>query len=120
MNKVIIFLLTVIVFANCKTKPFVEHEIKLEKLSDDCGNLTPYFRMVSNIGGERFEFERCLDISYNKQNARVSRQGDTVVVLLSLPAREKNLYKVTLDIDSYPGYNFITIDGETFRVKPSY
>jgi len=120
MNKATIFLLLFFVLAGCRNEPFVEHEIKMEKLSADCNKLNPYFRMVSNFGGERFEFERCLAIDYNKQDAKVSRQGDTVVVQLSTPASQKGLFKITLDIDSYPRYNFITIDGETFRVVPSY
>lgn len=75
--------------------------------------------MVSNVAGERFEFERCLSANFTKEMLNVSRQGDTVIVQFQNGDAQKILYKVTLDIDSYPRYNFITIDGETFNVIPS-
>jgi hypothetical protein len=75
--------------------------------------------MVSNVAGERYEFERCLGASFTKDMMKVLRQGDTVLVQFHRGGGEQVLYKITLDIDSYPRYNFITIDGETFQVIPS-
>jgi len=120
MNKALIAISFISILVACKTKPFVEHEIRLEQLTSDCNKIQPYFRMVSNIGGERYEFERCLDVNYKKEDVRVSRQGDTVVVLLAKPAKQKALFKVTIDIDSYPKYNFVTVDDETFAVVMAY
>ncbi|HET9824716.1 MAG TPA: hypothetical protein VFP87_05250 [Chitinophagaceae bacterium] len=118
--RTIYFLLLILVSAiACNRKPFVDHKLKFEKISDNCENLKPSFRMVSNVAGERYEFERCLDANFTKDMMKVSRQGDTVIVQFRHPGNEKVLYKITLDIDSYPGYNFITIDGETFNVIPS-
>jgi hypothetical protein len=75
--------------------------------------------MVSNVAGERYEFERCLGANFTKEMMKVSRQGDTVLVKFQRGDSQQVLYKITLDIDSYPTYNFITIDGETFQVIPS-
>jgi hypothetical protein len=75
--------------------------------------------MVSNVAGERFEFEKCLASNFTKDMMKVSRQGDTVLVLFPKPATQKVLYKITLDIDSYPRYSFITVDDETFIVTSS-
>jgi len=75
--------------------------------------------MVSNVAGERFEFEKCLSANFTKDMMQVSRQGDTVLVQFPKPAAQKLLYKITLDIDSYPRYSFITVDGETFIVTTS-
>ena len=103
----------------CNRKPFIDHKLKFEKISDNCENLKPSFRMVSNIAGERFEFEKCLATSFSKDQMNVSRQGDTVLVQFQKPAQQKVLYKIILDIDSYPRYSFITVDDETFIVTSS-
>jgi len=118
MNKAIIYLLLVGMIA-CNRNPFVDHKLKFEKISENCDNLKPSFRMVSNVAGERFEFEKCLATDFSKDQMKVSRQGDTVLVEFQKPAAQKVLYKITLDIDSYPRYNFITVDNETFNVIPS-
>ena len=102
----------------CNRKPFVDHKLKFEKISDNCENLKPSFRMVSNVAGERYEFERCLGTNFTKEMMNVTRQGDTVLVQFHKGGGQV-LYKITLDVDSYPRYNFITVDGETFQVIPS-
>src|SRR6266404_3251401 len=112
--KAAIILLLFAIFA-CNRKPFVDHKLKFEKISDNCQNLQPSFRMVSNVAGERYEFEKCLGANFTKEMMNVSRQGDTVLVQFPKPERQAVLYKITLDIDSYPKYNFITVDGETFN-----
>jgi len=118
MNRAIIFLLTVVAFG-CNRTPFVSHKLKFEKISDNCENLKPSFRMVSNVAGERYEFDKCLNANFTKDMMNVSRHGDTVLVQFQPASSQKALYQVTLDIDSYPRYNFITVDAETFNVIPS-
>jgi hypothetical protein len=119
MRPIFLFLLLLVITA-CNRKPFVDHKLKFEKVSDNCENLKPSFRMVSNVSGERYEFEKCLDANFTKEMMKVSRQGDTVLVAFSKRGNDGLLYKITLDIDSYPKYNFITVDGETFNVIPAY
>jgi hypothetical protein len=75
--------------------------------------------MVSNVAGERYEFEKCLGANFTKDMMSVSRKGDTVLVQFPKAAAQTVLNKITLDIDSYPRYNFITIDDETFNVIPA-
>jgi len=104
---------------SCNRSPFVTHKLKFEKISDNCENLKPSFRMVSNVAGERYEFEKCLNVNFTKDMMKVSRQGDTVLVQFQKTSDHTVLDKITLDIDSYPRYNFITIDNETFNVIPS-
>ncbi len=118
MNKRIIFLLMVLVVA-CNRKPFVESKLKFEKISNDCGQQQGYFRMVSNFAGERYEFEKCLSENFVKEQMEAERKGDTVLIKFKNSQGKKVLYKMTVDIDSYPRYNFITVDGETFEVIPN-
>jgi hypothetical protein len=114
-----ILLLLMLTFIACNRKPFVTSKLKLEKISDDCRNLKQYFRMVSNFAGERYEFEKCLPENFSKEQMKTSRQGDTVVVQFEKTGAKQVLYKLAVDIDSYPKYQFITVDGETFIVMPS-
>jgi hypothetical protein len=103
----------------CNRKPFVDHKLRFEKISDNCENLKPSFRMISNIAGERYEFDKCLSAAFTKDMMQVSRQGDTVLVQFAKPESQTSLYKITLDIDSYPQYHFITVDDETFPLNSS-
>jgi len=116
MTKTIIFLLLLWIGFSCNRKPFVTAKFKLEKISADCKSQQTYFKMVSGFAGERYEFERCLDVHFTDKDPRVSRHGDTVEILLAKPSREKSLFKLVVDVDSYPKYNFVTVDGETFQV----
>lgn len=119
MNKIIIFLLLITVTA-CDRKPFVEHKLKFEKISEDCKNQKPDFQMISNFGGERYVFEKCLPDNFKDEQVTSTRKGDTVVVQFSKTGGNTNvLYKLTLDIDSYPKYSFVTIDDETFVIGAS-
>ena len=119
MNKMAMMILLILITISCNRKPFVDHKLKFEKISDNCENLKPSFRMVSNVAGERYEFEKCLDANFTNDMMKVSRQGDTVLVQFPKTGAHAVLNKITLDIDSYPRYNFITIDNETINVIPS-
>jgi hypothetical protein len=115
MNKLTIFLLLTVLIA-CSRKPFVNHKLKLDKVSGNCAEQQNYFRLTSNIGGERYEFEKCLPANFSDDNISSERKGDTVVINFNRPASPQPdvVYKFTLDIDSYPLYSFLTIDGETY------
>jgi hypothetical protein len=121
MKNIITINLTILLFVSvsCNRKAFVEHKLKFEKISDNCENLQPSFKVESNIAGERYEFEKCLDANFTKDMMKVSRQGDTVLIQFPKTAAHALLYKITVDIDSYPRYNFITVDDDTFIVTSS-
>ncbi|MEI9912823.1 MAG: hypothetical protein WDO71_26150 [Bacteroidota bacterium] len=108
-----------IVLAGCERKPFVEDKLKFEKVSDGCSITPQAFKMTSNFGGERYEFDRCLSADFAKEQMSVSRHGDTVVVNFAKPGTSKAIFNLTLDIDSYPKYNFLTIDGDTYAIVAS-
>ena len=112
----VISLLLLFMIFSCNRKPFVDYKLKFEKVSDNCENLKPSFGLESNMAGERYEFEKCLTTDFTKDMMKVSRQGDTVLVQFPKPAKQTALFKITLDIDSYPKYNFLTIDDETFII----
>jgi hypothetical protein len=112
------FLFIIVCLAACDRKPYVEHKLKFEKVSDDCRDQQAYFRMVSNFGGERYEFEKCLPADFSKDQLVSERKGDTVLVRFTKAeaAKAGKVYHLTLDIDSYPRYHYITIDGDTYAI----
>jgi hypothetical protein len=93
--------------------------LKFEKVADDCKEQQSYFRMNSNFGGERYEFEKCLPATFNDEQLSSERQGDTVLVRFKTAAVDpaNKVYHITLDIDSYPAYHFVTIDGDTYSIS---
>ena len=115
----LVMALLLLVLISCNRKPFVNHTLRFEKISDNCENLKPSIRMTSNIAGERYEFEKCLDANFTRDMIKVSRQGDTVLVQFPKPGSQPVLNKITLDIRSNPRYNFISIDDITLTIVPS-
>jgi hypothetical protein len=101
-----------------KSKPYLNHSIeKPEKIADDCSGYDPKINMVSNIIGERYEFQKCLHGNYEGEY-KIARKADTVDV--SFPGGPPAaLYKIVLNIDTYPRYNYLTIDGNTVRIIPA-
>lgn len=115
-----ILCIAVICATSCERKPYVEHKLKFEKVADDCKDQQSYFRMVSNFGGQRYEFEKCLPPDFNKDQLVSERKGDTVVVSFkNKPSAGGHVFHLTLDIDSYPRYNFLTIEDDTYSIIPS-
>ena len=93
--------------------------MKFEKAGNDCNAMDPAFRMNSNLNGERYEFQRCLDADFKKEQLTSMRQGDTVVLKFERKNSIQALYNITVDVDSYPRYNFLTIDDNTFPIIPA-
>ncbi|MFI5132539.1 MAG: hypothetical protein ACHQFX_21220 [Chitinophagales bacterium] len=106
---------------SCERKPYVEHKLKFEKVADDCKEQQSYFRMNSNFGGERYEFEKCLPVDFNDEQLSTERRGDTVLVSFKKASTDQGnrVFHITLDIDSYPGYHFLTIDQDTYSISPT-
>ena len=120
MKSIWVFLIAMYCFS-CKTKPFIKHELDYKKISDECSGKDPMIKMNSNLNGERYEFEECLDYDFDGKKISVARRGDTVVVSFSKAQQKKArvLFSITLDIDSYPRYNYMTISDNTFPITPA-
>jgi len=74
--------------------------------------------MNSNLNGERFELQSCLDADFKKEQVTSSQPNDTTV---SIKFERKNsqqaLYKLTIDLDAYPRYSLLVLDGDTIHMK---
>ena len=119
MKKILFVLVCVsVTMLSCESKPFLKHKLKFEKVKDDCSGMDMSFHMNSNLNGERYEFQRCLDADFSAEKFQSLRQGDTVVLKFERKNKDQALYKIIVDIDTYPRYNFLTIDGNTFPIIP--
>jgi hypothetical protein len=114
-----LFVLAIMLLVACDRKPFVEQKMTFEKVSDGCSTTPQAFKMTANFGGERYEFDRCLPADFAKEQMTVTRNGDTVVVKFKKPEASKAIYNIVLDIDSYPKYNYLTIDEDTYAIVAS-
>lgn len=95
---------------------FVNHTIAVEK-KGDCNAFVPGIRMVSNINGERYTFDCCMDDNFDKKDLVVDRKGDTINVSFPNTGAKQSLFTVTLDIDAKPPYHLINIDGRPVQVR---
>src|ERR1700716_4282863 len=102
--RLIIFLSIFLAFHSCASKPFLKHKLQYKKINSDCTAQDPGYKMNSNINGERYEFQECLDTDFDGKNYSVDRKGDTVVVSFAnvMKKKSKSLFGITLDIDTYP------------------
>lgn len=110
----------VLLFAcNVKQPPYIKHKlVTFAKLARDCGANELTFKMESTIIGERYEFQKCLGERYDGRYT-AERKGDTVELRFAATDGPKVLYKLTMDVDAFPHYHFLTIDGTTFAVVPA-
>lgn len=75
--------------------------------------------MISNINGERYEFEQCLEEGFDDKNYTVERKGDSLVVSFPKVGNKTMLYKLILDIDAKPAYRNISLGGRTIAIVPA-
>ena len=114
--KALIFL-GCVVFTSCDDGgPYLKHELSYKSIHKDCNQLDPSIGVIANTIGERYRFQQCLDAGYNGA-VEVSRKGDTVVVQFPEGKEGTALYEITLDINTRPDYQYLSINGNTSRVK---
>jgi hypothetical protein len=64
---------------------------------------------------------------FSKEQITSRRQGDTIVVNFvkkdsfgeKRGSDRQSEFHIILDIDAYPRYNFLTVDGDTFVIVPT-
>lgn len=112
----VVFLFCLFLVSCSDTGPYLKHELEFKKMGDDCSGQSAKISINSNTIGQRFEFEECLDVDFSKEKMQVERKGDTVVVNFSRTNPKQSLYKMVLDINTYPRYNFLTIGDNTLQI----
>ena len=102
-----------------RTKPYLKQQLKFSRLPGNCAGKSDKFGMNSNINGERYEFQECLDTDFDGNKLIVERKGDTVLVQFKRTNPDQALFDLVLDIDTYPKYKFLTIGENTFTIIPA-
>ena len=116
--KISFAILSAFLIFSCQTKPFVKHSLDFKKIADNCIGQTPAISMNSNLNGERFEFQSCLDADFKKEQITSYQPNDTTVVLkFERKNAQQVLYELTLDVDAYPRYSLLILDGDTIQMK---
>jgi hypothetical protein len=113
-----LFTAAVILFLSSCSDSFINHSLKAEKMGD-CTNEVVHVKMISNINGERYEFQYCLNEGFNGKDYTVVRSGDSLLVQFPAASGKQVAYKLILDIDAKPPYRFITLGqgGQTIPIK---
>ena len=112
------YLLVLVLFLSSCSNAFINHELKAEKIGD-CDLQPAPIKMISNINGERYEFNYCLEDDYDGKTYSVERKGDSLVVSFPKAANKTALYKLILDIDAKPAYHHIVLGDKTLEVSPA-
>jgi hypothetical protein len=107
----------ILLLSSCSNS-FINHKLKAEKIGACSNELTP-IKMISNINGERYEFEECLNEGFDGNNYTVERKGDSLIVNFPKATGKTALYKLVLDIDAKPAYRSISLGGRTVAIKPA-
>lgn len=101
---------------NVKQPPYFKQKLaKWERLPVGCGSEKQSFSAESNIIGQRYLVQRCLHSGYDGHYT-AERRGDTVAVRFTDAAGPKALFRLTLDVDTYPSYRFLSVDDETYVI----
>lgn len=112
MKYISLFLFSAAAIAACSnSEPFINHKLEYEK-TGDCTGGEKTINMLSNVAGERYVFEACLNSNFAGDAYTVERKGDSLVVAFQRVDGDKAAFKITLDIDAFPVYNYIVIDGK--------
>src|SRR4051812_11146552 len=115
----VVALCVVLVACDASTKPYLQHELSSKKLGDDCARRDEKFSMVSNTNGERYVLQECMNETFRKEDVMVKRKGDTVSIQFERQGTGQALYELTIDIDTYPQYAFLTIGNNTYHIRPA-
>jgi hypothetical protein len=113
-----ILILSIIFLSSCGLDTFINHKLKAEKIGACSNEVTP-IKMISNINGERYEFEYCLEEGFDEKNYSVERKGDSLIVNFPAATKQTALYKIIIDIDAKPAYRIISLGGRTLNIKPA-
>jgi hypothetical protein len=116
--RLIVALLACGIFSACETKPYVKHELEFTRIADDCSAMNTDFHMNSNLNGERYEIERCLDADFSKEQLTSVQRGTVVELKFERKNPKQALYKLVIDVDAYPRYDTLIIDGTAILIHP--
>ena len=115
MRLFIIVISLLMLACDVSTKPYLKHEVELSYATGSCNEKTA-MRVETNIIGERYHFQDCLQPGFSAKEVQVQRRGDTVAILYGRQSNTGQLVNFIVAIQTHPRYHFININGQTFPV----
>ncbi len=117
MMRYTILVMTCCLLFSCSDS-FIKHKLAFEKNGDCAGEVKPV-KMISNINGERYEFNACMNDDFNGKDYTVERTGDSLIIRFpKTPQKKQSNFNLVLDIDAKPRYGHIILDGKEITVVP--
>jgi hypothetical protein len=108
---------TIILLLSSCSNSFINHKLQAEKIGE-CSNEVSPIKVISNINGERYEFQDCLADDFDGKNYLVERKGDSILISFPKPTGKIAMYKLTLDIDAKPAYYHILLGDRSVEIVP--
>lgn len=117
MRYISLFLLITVVCSCNNKEAFINHKLEYKK-TGDCGTdgVALNMNMLSNIAGERYMFDACLDADFDGKDLSIDRKGDSIIVAFARKKETGAVFRLTLDIDAYPVYHHIFFNGQEILV----
>jgi hypothetical protein len=114
-----LFIMLCTCLASC-SGDFINHSLKMEKIGD-CSQQPAPINMISNINGEHYVFDYCVEDNFDGKDYKVERKGDSLLVSFpgAATSTKKALYKLTLDIDAKPAYHHIILGDKELTIVPA-
>lgn len=116
MKKFIPFIACVLL-CSC-SDAFINHKLTFEK-AGACGNDQGGIQMLSNINGERYTFDECMNDSFDGKTYTVTRSGDSIFVKFPKGSGAQSRFTITIDIDAKPAYHHIFFEDREVKVVPA-
>ena len=115
--KYISYLAVVLLLASCSDS-FINHKLKYEKLGA-CKSQEGPIGIESNINGQRYTFEQCMDDGFTGKEYTVERRADSIFIGFPKSGARQSRFTVTMDIDAKPAYHYIAFDGRPVLIGGS-
>jgi hypothetical protein len=109
------FLFFTVIFCTACSDSFINHSVSFDKIGA-CTNEATSIKMLSNISGERYELNACIDDNFDGKNYTVQRVADSIIVAFPKKTASKATFKITIDIDAKPVYKYIVLDGNVVPI----
>jgi hypothetical protein len=93
----------------------LNHSMSFSK-SGPCTQLDPMVTLSSNVAGDRYTFNACLPDNFDGKAYDLVRKGDSLVLRFPESSQPKSAFALTMDVDAYPPYHFMVINGQAIQV----
>ena len=114
MRTILFALVLCVLFSGCDENQ-LNHSMTFSK-SGPCTQIDPMVTLTSNVAGDRYTFNACLPENFDGKAYQLVRKGDSLVLSFPGNANPTTAFALTMDVDAYPPYHFMVINGQAIQV----